>query len=50
MMAVLAPPAVFDEVETVFHLPMIAHQLQELDRGDPLWIEAGNEVPHVVRQ
>lgn len=49
MVAVFVPPAVFDEVETVFHPPMVAHQHQELDRSDPRWIEAGNEVSHVVR-
>lgn len=49
MVAVLVPPAVIDEVQAVLDLPMIAHQPQEFGRGDPVWVQAGNEVARVVR-
>lgn len=50
VVAVFVPPAILQEVETVFHSPMVADVPQQIRRGDLLGIEAGDEIPHVVRE
>ena len=50
MVAVLVPPAVLQEVESVLQPPVIADIPQEVCGGDAVGIEAGDEVPHVVRK
>ena len=49
-MAVFIPPAIFDEVQAVFHLPMAADVGVKLGRRDRARIEAGHEVPAFVQQ
>jgi hypothetical protein len=50
VVAVFVPPAILQEVEAVFHSPMVADMPQQVRRGDLLGIETGDEIPHVVRQ
>jgi hypothetical protein len=50
VVAVLVPPAVLQEVEAVFDSPMVADVPQPVRPGDLLGIEAGDEIPHVVRE
>ena len=44
---VFIPPAIFDEEQTVFDLPMGAHGCQEFARGDAVGIEAGEKIARV---
>jgi hypothetical protein len=44
-MAVFIPPTVLDEVQAVFHLPMMPHILQQLFRRDFLRVQTRHEVP-----
>ena len=46
-MAIFVPPAVFDEVKTVFHLPVIANIGLQLRLCDVGWVEAGCEITTV---
>lgn len=50
VVAVFVPPAILQEMEAVFHSPMVADMPQQVRRGDLLGIETGDEIPHVVRQ
>jgi hypothetical protein len=50
VVAVLVPPAILQEVEAVFHSPMVADVPQQVRRGNTLGIEARDEIPHVVRE
>ena len=45
VVTILVPPAVLDEMEAVFHLPVAANIFQQFPRRDGIGIEAGNEVP-----
>ena len=49
-MAVLIPPAILDEVQAVFHLPMAANVGVKLSRRDRARIEAGHEISAFVKQ
>ena len=49
-MTVFVPPAILDEVQAVFHLPMAANGGVKLGRRDRTRIEAGHEIPGVVKQ
>lgn len=49
VVAVLVPPPIFGEVEAVFDPPVVAHVAQEIRGRDAVRVEAGDEVPHVVR-
>lgn len=49
-MAIFVPPAVFDEMEAVFDLPMAANVRLELGRRDQVGIQAGHEVPAFARK
>jgi hypothetical protein len=48
--AVFVPPAILDEVEAIFHLPMTPDVGLKFGRRDRARIEAGNEVPALVKQ
>ncbi len=48
-MSVLVPPAIFDEVQAVFYLPMASHVFEEFLRRDGLRVEAGDEVTRFSR-
>lgn len=50
VMAILVPPAILQEVQTVFDPPVVADVPQEVGGGDAVGIEARYEVPHVVRE
>jgi len=50
MVAVLVPPSILQEVETVFQPPVVADVSQEVCCGDAVRIEAGDEVAYVVRE
>lgn len=50
MVAIFIPPAILQEVQAVFQTPMLADVLQEFGRLNPIRIEAGDEVTHIVRQ
>ena len=50
VMAVFVPPAIFQEVQAVFHAPMVADVPQEVRGGNAVGIEARHEIPHIVRQ
>lgn len=50
MVAILVPPSILQEVETVFQPPVVADVSQEVCGGDAVRIEAGDEVPHVARE
>ena len=45
VVTVFVPPAVFDEMEAVFHLPVVANVALEFFRRDFTGIQAGHEVP-----
>jgi len=47
---VFVPPAVLDEVQAVFHLPVAANVGMKFGRRDGAWIEAGHEVPAFLEQ
>jgi len=46
-MAVFIPPAIFDEEQAVFNLPMGAHRGQEFARGDTIGIKTGEKITRV---
>jgi len=48
VMAILIPPAVFQEVEAVFHLPMATDVGLKVRRGDGGRVETGDEVPALL--
>ena len=50
VVAVLVPPAVLQEMETVFQPPVVADVSQQVRGSDSIGIEARHEVPHVVRE
>jgi len=50
IMAILVPPTIFDEMQAVFHLPMIAHIRLKLRGRDRSRIETGGEVAAVARK
>lgn len=50
VMAILVPPAVLQEVQTVFQPPMVADAPQQIRRGHAVRIEAGDEISDVVRE
>jgi len=43
------PPAVLDEVQAVFHLPVAANVLLEIGSRDGVRIETGHEIPALTR-
>jgi hypothetical protein len=45
VVTILVPPAVFDEMKAVFHLPVAANIRLEFGRRDRIGIQAGHEVP-----
>lgn len=49
-MSILVPPAILQEVETIFQPPVVADIPQEVRGGDVVGIKAGDEVPHVERE
>lgn len=49
-MPVFVPPAIFDEVQAVFHLPVATDVGVKRSCGDRAGVEAGHEVPAVVEQ
>ena len=49
-MTVFVPPAILDEVQAVFHLPMAANGGVKLGRRDCARIEAGHKIPAFVKQ
>lgn len=50
VVAVFVPPAIFDEVEAVFDLPVSANVGMKLGRRDHVRIEAGHEIPALVEE
>lgn len=49
-MPIFVPPAVFDVVQAVFDLPMVAHMSEQLPRGRGVGIQAGQEVARFPRR
>jgi hypothetical protein len=49
VVTIFVPPPVFAEVQAVFNPPMIPHIGQDVGGRHPVGVEAGDEVPHVVR-
>jgi hypothetical protein len=47
---VFVPPAILDEMQAVFHLPMAANGGVKLSRRDRARIEAGHKIPAFVKQ
>ena len=45
VVTIFVPPAVFDEMKAVFHLPVAANVRLEFGRPDQIGIQAGHEVP-----
>ncbi len=45
VVTIFVPPAVFDEMKAVFHLPVAANICLEFGRRDRIGIQAGYEVP-----
>ena len=50
IMAVFVPPSVFDEVQRVLDLPMIANQFLKIGRRDIRRVKTRNEVASVTRK
>lgn len=50
VVAVLIPPAVFDEVEAVFHLPVAANMGLQAGGRDSARIETGREIAALLRK
>lgn len=50
VVAILVPPPILQEVQTVFQPPMVTDMLQKFRRCDALGIEAGDEITHIVRE
>lgn len=49
-MAILVPPAIFDEEQAVLDLPMGADGRQQFGGGNLAWVEAGKKVARVGEQ
>jgi hypothetical protein len=49
VVTIFVPPPIFAEVQAVFDAPMIPHVRQDVGGRDLVGVEAGDEVPHVVR-
>ena len=49
-MTVFVPPAILDEVQAVFHLPMAANGRVKFGCRDRARIEAGHKIPAFVKQ
>jgi hypothetical protein len=49
-MAVLIPPAIFDEVQAVFHLPVVANVGLQRGGGDASRVKAGGEIATIVQE
>ena len=45
VVTIFVPPAVLDEMEAVFHLPVATNIVLEFTRRDRIGIQAGDEVP-----
>jgi hypothetical protein len=45
VVAIFVPPAVLDEMEAVFHLPMATNVVLKLTRRDRIGLQAGDKVP-----
>lgn len=50
VVAVFVPPAILQEVQAIFHTPMVADVPQQVCSGHAVGIQAGHEIPHIVRQ
>jgi len=50
IMAILVPPTVLDEMQAVFHLPMVAHIRLKPRGRDRARIETGGEIAAVARK
>lgn len=50
VMAIFIPPAVFDEVEAVFHLPVVANIRLQASGRDGARIKAGREIAALCRE
>jgi hypothetical protein len=50
VVTILVPPPILQEVQSIFQSPMLADVLQQFRRLNPIRVEAGNEVTHIVRQ
>lgn len=50
VVTVLVPPPILQEVEAVFQPPVVADIPQEVRGGNAVGIQAGDEIPHVVRE
>ena len=49
-MTILVPPAVFDKVKAVLHLPVVANVGLQSGRRDPVWVEAGHTIATFTRE
>lgn len=45
VVTIFVPPAVFDEMKAVFHLPVATNIVLEFTRRDRIGLQAGDEVP-----
>ena len=50
VVTILVPPSILQEVQAIFHAPMVADIPQEVRGGNAVGIEARHEIPHVVRK
>jgi hypothetical protein len=50
VVAVLVPPPILQEVETVFQPPVVANVPQEVRSGNAVRIKARDKIPHVARE
>jgi len=50
IVTILVPPAVFHEMQAVFHLPVAAHVRLEFTGCDQVGVQAGYEVPAFARK
>jgi len=48
VVTILVPPAILDEMEAVFHLPMATNVLQDFPRLDRIGIQAGHGVSAIA--
>lgn len=49
MVTIFVPPAVFQEVQAVFNLPMTANITQQISRRNLRRVETGNKITHIMR-
>ena len=49
IVAILVPPAILDEMQAVFHLPMVARRRLKLGGRDRSGIETGGEIAAIAR-